>query len=146
MTTTPPILRNSALTAPVAVALAWAIWGPEHALAAALTSALLLGNLWSLSILGPRIVQGVAAPGGDPWLGLWAGAIAAKFLLVAGAFVALAKLLPPVGMAMGFLPMLIGPFVTALQLARADTAPGSAPGPDPLLPGPRPGDARFGDT
>lgn len=134
MTNTPPILRNSALTVPVVVAAAWAVWGPDHALAAALSSALLLANLWSLSVLGPRVVEGVAAPGGDPWLGLWAAAIAAKFLLLAGAFVALARLLPPVGMAVGFVPMLLGTFLTALQLARAQAAGTSPAGPSPVAP------------
>lgn len=120
MTTSPPILRNSLLTAPVAVLLAWALWGPDHAAAAAASTGLIAANLWVLSVLGPRVVSGFATEEPDPWLTLWVGAIAAKFLLLVGAFMVLLRYLPPLGVAMGFVPMLAGALVTALQLARLD--------------------------
>ena len=128
MTNSPPILRNSLLTAPVAVLLAWALWGSDHALAAAVSSALIAANLWVLSVVGPRVVSGFASEEPDPWLTLWVGAIASKFLLLVGAFLVLLRFLPPLGVAMGFVPMLAGALVTALQHARLDesTAVGEA--------------------
>ena len=120
MTTSPPILRNSLLALPVAVGVAWAAWGPDHALAAAASTGLIAANLWTLSVLGPRVVEGFATEEPDPWLTLWVGAIAATFLLLVGAFLVLLRFLPPAGVAMGFVPLLVGALVTALQLARLE--------------------------
>ena len=118
MTQNPPILPNSALCVPLAVALGF-LWGLEGAATALLSSLVVLSNLWVLSILGPRLVaavareeQGVAA--------LCGAAIVAKFVLVAGIYVWMAKHLPPQAIALGFLPMLGGTLITALVLARAD--------------------------
>jgi hypothetical protein len=118
MTTNPPILPNSALVVPIAVALGF-LWGPDTAATALLSSIVSLSNLWVLSILGPRLVsaiareeQGIAA--------LCAVAIAGKFLLVAAIYAWMAQHLPPYGIALGFLPMLGGTLITALVIARAD--------------------------
>ena len=123
-TTTPPILRNAALAMPVAVGIA-ALWGPDHALAATVSGLLVLANLWVLSILGPRLVTAVAR---EELSGLWAAALAAKFLLLAAALVGLVKVLPPLGIALGFVPLLAGTLITAIQLAQQeqDSAPGEA--------------------
>lgn len=118
MTTNPPILANSVLVAPFAVALGF-LWGLETAATALLSSVVALTNLWVLSILGPRLVraiardeQGVAA--------LCGAAIVAKFLLVAAIYAWMAQHLPPYGIALGFVPMLGGTLITAVVIARAD--------------------------
>lgn len=118
MTTNPPILRNSALSLPLAVACGAAHSG-EAAVAAALSSLLVLGNLWVLSVVGPRLVKSLA-DGEFP--GFWASALAAKFFLLLGGFVALTRVLPPFGVAMGFVPLLVGTLVTAVQLAQAEAS------------------------
>jgi hypothetical protein len=97
-----------------------------HGLGAVLASLLLLGNFWVLGTLGPRVVTGLAAPEGDPWLALWVGAIAAKFFLLVAAFVWLAQTFPAAGVAVGFLPILLGTLAAAVQMAReAEAASGS---------------------
>lgn len=118
MTTNPPILRNSALALPVAVALGAAHSG-EGALGAGLASLLVLGNLWVLSVVGPRLVKSLA-DGEFP--GLWAAALVAKFFLLVGGFVGLVQVLPPIGVAMGFVPLMVGTLATAVQLAQAEAA------------------------
>ena len=125
MTTHPPILRSSALALPLVVGPAFAV-SVGHGLGAVLASLLLLGNFWVLGTLGPRVVTGLAAPEGDPWLALWVGAIAAKFFLLVAAFVWLAQTFPAAGVAVGFLPILLGTLAAAVQMAReAEAASGS---------------------
>lgn len=114
MTTNPPILRNCALALPVAIGLG-ALWGADHALAAAASGLLVLANLWVLTILGPRLVTSIAR---EELSALWAAALVAKFLLLAGGLLALLKVLPPLGLAFGFVPLLVGTLITALQLAK----------------------------
>lgn len=117
MTNHPPILRNSVLVLPLAVVPAFSV-STGHGVGATVSALLLLGNLWVLSTLGPRVVSGLARPDGDPWLGLWVGAIGAKFFLLVGAFLWLAQTFPAAAVAVGFLPILLGTLVTAVQLAR----------------------------
>src|SRR5687767_10649692 len=117
MTNNPPILRNSALVAPFAVGVGF-FFGPSTALAAAISSGVVLLNLWVLSVLGPRLVQAIAR--NEPGAGLFAAALVAKFLLVALATIWMASTLPPIGVALGFVPLLGGTLVTAIELARAD--------------------------
>lgn len=118
MTNNPPILQNSALVVPLAVG-AGLFWGTDTALTALLSSIVALSNLWVLSILGPRLVMAIARE--EQGMAVLCGAgITAKFLFVAAAYVWMAKTLPPVGVALGFLPMLGGTLITAVILAKAD--------------------------
>jgi hypothetical protein len=120
MTKQPPILQSSALVVPFAVALGL-LWGRDTAVATLLSSIVALSNLWVLSILGPRMVT--AAARDEQGMALICGAgITAKFLLVCALYVWMAKTLPPIGVAFGFVPMLGGTLITALILARADDA------------------------
>jgi hypothetical protein len=124
-TTNPPILRNSALALPAAVALA-ALWGGDHAVAAAISGLLTLANLWVLTVVGPRLVTAIAR---EELSALWAAALVAKFILLTGALIGLLRILPPLGLALGFVPLVLGTLVTALQLAaleQDDPAPGEA--------------------
>jgi hypothetical protein len=117
MTNHPPILRYSALALPLAIGPAfWVSLG--HGVGATLSAVLLLVNFWVLATLGPRVVAGFAAEEGDPWLALWVGALGAKFALLVGAFVWLASTFPPVAVAIGFLPILLGTLGAAVQMAR----------------------------
>jgi len=113
-TNTSPILRNSTLVLPVA-ALGAAVLSWDHAAGAAASGALMLANLWALSVLGPRLVVAIAR---DEPVGLWVAALVAKFALVAVALVLLAKIVPPIAIAIGFVPLLAGTLITALQLAQ----------------------------
>ena len=124
MTTNPPILRNCALALPVAIGVA-ALWGADHALAAAASGLLVLANLWVLTVLGPRFVTALAR---EEISALWAAALLAKFILLAGLLIGLVKVLPPLGLAFGFIPLLIGTLATALQLAQEEAAQDSAHG------------------
>jgi hypothetical protein len=118
MTTNPPILRNSLLATPVAV-LAGLVSSVPDAFAALVSTGVVLGNLWVLGVLGPRLVTSVAQ--GESTV-LWVGALLAKIVVVIGVFVAMLQVLPPFGLAMGFLPMLVGTLVTGVQLARLEEA------------------------
>jgi hypothetical protein len=90
----------------------------NDAVAALVSSAVVLGNLWILSVLGPRLVKSIAREESPV---LWVAAILAKFVLLMVLFVAMLKVLPPFGLVMGFLPMLVGTLVTGIQLAREET-------------------------
>lgn len=117
-TMTPPILRNFVLASPIAI-LGAAPLGVDHVVAAALSTALVMANLWALSILGPRLVQSVAK---ESFPGLWLAALGAKFTLIAMALVGMVKFLPLMGIALGFVPLVIGTLVTGLQLAQQQAA------------------------
>ena len=117
MTTNPPILANSAKIVPVAVALGLA-WDLQTAAAALLSSLVVLLNLWVLSLLGPMLVRDLAKE--DPRAGLWAAALLAKFVLMAAAYAWMARSVPPIGVALGFLPMVGGTLLTAVMLALAE--------------------------
>lgn len=116
MTTNPPILRNSLLATPLAVVAGLAISVPD-AFAALVSSVVILANLWILGVLGPRLVTSLAR---DESPTLWVVALLAKFVLLIVVFVAMLQVLPPFGLAMGFLPMLVGTLATGIQLARAE--------------------------
>jgi hypothetical protein len=121
-TTHLPILRCSALSAPFAV-LGSAVFGPGAVAAAAVSSLVVLVNLWVLAVLGPRLVGSLAANDGegDGTAGLWAAALCGKFVLILAVFVGLVQVLPPVGLAMGFLSIPAGTVVAALLPARSDS-------------------------
>jgi hypothetical protein len=119
MTKTPPILRNSALSIPLGV-VAGAFMSWPDAASALVSSLVVIGNLWVLSVLSPRALEALARSaegesGAD--VGLWMGAIAAKFVLLLLLYLAMLQFLPPFGLAMGFVPMLVGVLVTGIQLA-----------------------------
>ena len=116
MTTNPPILKNSALVLPFAVAVG-ALWGIDFAIAAAASGLLALANLWVLSVLGPRLVTAIAR---EEFSALWVAALVAKFILLAALLVGMVQFLPPLGIALGFVPLLVGTLITAVQLAQAD--------------------------
>lgn len=115
-TTTPPILRNCAFASPLAILVAIPL-GMDHVVAAAISTSLVLANLWALSILGPRLVQSVAK---ETFAGLWLAALGAKFILIAAILVGLVQVLPPLGVALGFVPLMVGTLVTGLQLAQLE--------------------------
>jgi hypothetical protein len=103
-----------------------ALLGVDHAVAAGVAGALVLLNLWVLSVLGPRVVRSLAR--GEPPT-LWVAAIGAKFVLFVGAFVLLLKALPPLGIALGFVPLLAGTLITGIWLAAQDEdSPEAEPG------------------
>lgn len=89
------------------------------AVAALVSSVAVLANLWILSVLGPRLVKSIAREESPV---LWVVAILAKFVLLMVLFVAMLKVLPPFGLAMGFVPMLVGTLITGIQLAREEEA------------------------
>lgn len=137
MMTTPQILRNSVLSIPVGV-LAGACASWEDAGAALLSSIVCVANLWSLSILTERAIDALASqqgpepldgqePGaearGDGFASaLWFGAIAAKFILLLLLYWGMLQVLPPFGLAMGFVPLMVGIFITGLLQARTQTS------------------------
>jgi hypothetical protein len=118
MTTDPPILRNSALATPFALAVG-ALFGWDHVLAAAVSSAVLVGNLWVLSILGPPLVRSLAR-GTQP--ALWVAALLAKFVLLFGVYALLFQFLPPLGLGLGVVTLMMGTLLTGLELARRETS------------------------
>src|SRR5262245_4678605 len=113
MTNNPPILRNSLLALPVAplVGLTSSV---TDAVAALLSGLMVVGNLWVLSVLAPRLIRSIAR-GESP--ALWMAALLAKFALLVLLWGALLRNLPALGLVMGFLPMLVGTLVTGLQYA-----------------------------
>lgn len=116
MNSTPelPLLRNCALSWPVAVGVA-AGWGSQHALAAGICGGLVIGNLWLLSVLGSKLVEAIAKE--DSSAALWMAALLAKFLLFAGLLALAGRTLPPLGLALGFVPLLLGTLLTGIELA-----------------------------
>jgi hypothetical protein len=119
----PPILRFSALAAPLAVA-AGAAWGTDVALAAAISAGLALTNLWAWSVLGPRLVGSLAADDGGS--GLFAAALATKTLLVLGLVAwLLVSGWSPVGLALGLVPLPIGTLLAALLVRPPAAAEGA---------------------
>jgi hypothetical protein len=123
MTKTPPILRNSALSIPLGV-IAGAFMSWPDAGSALVSSLVVIGNMWVLSVLSPRALEALARSaegeaGGD--VALWMGAIAAKFVLLLLLYLAMLQFLPPFGLAMGFVPMLVGVLITGIQLALAES-------------------------
>jgi len=115
MTTELPILRSVLISAPVAVAGA-ALLGADEALAATVSAGVVLLNLGIMAVLGPRLVGSVAADDGQA--ALWGAALCAKFLLLLGIYAGLVRILPPVGLAIGFVPLLLGTLLAALVSAR----------------------------
>ena len=112
------IVKNCALALPLGV-VAGALYGAEHALAAGLSSLVLLANLWALSVLGPRVVHSLAR-GESPVF--WMVAIGAKFVLLMAIFLGLVRVLPAIGLAMGFVPLIVGTLATGIVLGLAEAA------------------------
>jgi hypothetical protein len=119
MTTDLPIVPCVLLAAPLAVAGA-AFLGPAAAGAAAFSAAVVLVNLWSLSVLGPRLVASIASDDGQAWL--WAAALCAKFVLLLALYAGMARVLSPAGLAIGLVPLPLGTLLAALAAARAPPA------------------------
>lgn len=131
MTTTLPILKNSALAIPLGIVIG-AFAGPADAVAALVSSLVVIGNLWLLHILSARALAALArqysekSPGDDSGesgaeVMLWMGALGAKFVLLLLLYLGMLKFLSPFGLAMGFVPMLVGVLVTGIQLALAES-------------------------
>ncbi|MBX2799383.1 MAG: hypothetical protein KTR31_17035 [Myxococcales bacterium] len=116
--TNPPIFRNSILTWPVGVAIGAAI-GTDYALAAGVSGALCVANIWVLSVLGPRLVSSVAK---EEFAGMWLAALGAKFVILAGLLLALVRIFPPLGVGLGFVPLLLGTLITGIGLAQEENA------------------------
>lgn len=129
------LLRNCALSWPVAVGVA-ALWSTPHAIAAGLSGAAVLLNLWLLSVLSGKLVEGIARE--DSSTGLWMAALFAKFILFAGLLAAVGRFFPLLGVALGFLPLTLGILVTGIEIAVRqppdfDTT-GDGPPVDPAVP------------
>lgn len=120
MTTHPPILRNSVLATPITLGVA-AGFGVEHAIAAGVSSAVVLLNLWVLSILVPPMTRALAR--GEPTAGLWGAALIAKFVLLFGTYYLLFRVLPPFGLGLGFVSLMVGTLITGIELAWQDRSP-----------------------
>ncbi len=125
-TTQPPLLRNAALSLPIAVVVG-ALWGVEHAFAAAVCGAVVLGNLWMLSVLAPRVVHSVSR-GESP--ALWVGMLGLKFVVLTAIVLGMARYFPPLGVALGFLPMVLGTLATGVQMAQEEALHEAEPTPD----------------
>lgn len=122
-TNDPPILRNSALATPfVALAVALAL-GVDQAFATLVGSALVLTNIWVLSVLGPRLVNALAK---ERDATIWMIALLAKFVVLVGVFLLLFRLLPAFGLMLGFASLMIGTLGTGLELALRESAAESA--------------------
>jgi hypothetical protein len=115
----PPILRNSALAAPLVVLGVALTLGAGDAVGAAIGSAVVLVNLWVLSVLGPRLVKALAR---DESTVLWMVALAAKFVLLIGTFFVLLRTVSPFGLMLGFVPLMVGALGTGMQLALQESA------------------------
>jgi hypothetical protein len=107
------------------------VLGVDQGIACLVGSAAVLGNVWVLSILGPRLV-GALARGRDPWL--WSVALFAKFFLVIGLFLLMYRVLPAFGLLLGFVPLMLGTLATGLQLAAREDSIPSDGGPRPPAP------------
>jgi len=124
----PPILRNSALATPVVVLAVALVRGPWEAVGTLVGSAVVLGNLWVLSILGPRLISALANER-DPTV--WMASLLAKFVLLIGLFLLLFKVLPAFGLMLGFVSLMLGTLATGLELAIREQAGESAGDGDP---------------
>jgi hypothetical protein len=95
------------------------VYDQQIGIAAAISGVLVLFNLWLYSVLGPRLVTAVARQEG---LGLWGAALLAKMVLMVGSVWLLLTFLPPQGVALGFVPLMLGTLATGVQLAMSDQA------------------------
>lgn len=109
-----PLLRNCAVCWPVAVGVA-SLWGVDHAVAAGISGAVVVLNLWLLSVLSGKLVEGIARE--DQRTALWMAALFAKFALFAGLLVFVGRSFPLLGVAFGFLPLMLGTLVTGIEIA-----------------------------
>jgi len=108
------LLRNCAVSWPVAVGVA-ALWSWPHAIAAGISGAIVVANLWTLSVLSGKLVEGIARE--DQSTALWTAALFAKFALFAGLLVLVGRSLPLLGVALGFLPLMLGTLLTGIEIA-----------------------------
>jgi hypothetical protein len=129
-TNDPPILRYGALSAPAVAICVGAVLGLEHGAGTAVGSAVVLTNFWVLSVLGPRVVASVAR---DEPPTFWVLALLAKFVVLIGGFFLLFQVLPPFGLLLGFVPMVVGTLAAGIHHGlreaaseRAVGSPGSA--------------------
>jgi len=111
MTTTPPILRNSALAWPLTVCLA-AMFGLPTAAAAGASGLLCVVNLAALAIVGPRFIDSLARSEGG---GLWGPLLVLKTAVVIAVLVRLLEWLPPLGIGLGLSSLMFGALMTALS-------------------------------
>ncbi|MEN0064172.1 MAG: hypothetical protein AAGA48_18625 [Myxococcota bacterium] len=108
------VLRNCALCWPAGVAVA-SFWGMSYAIAAGVGGALVIGNLWLLSRLSGKLVEGFANE--DASIGLWIAVLLVKFIVFLGLFLAVGASLPLFGLALGFVPLMLGILATGIELA-----------------------------
>ncbi len=129
-----PLLRNCAVSWPVAVGVA-AFWSPAHAIATGISGGLVIANLWLLSVLSSKLVEGIARE--DARTALWMAALFAKFALFAGLLALVGRSFPLLGVAFGFLPLLLGTLLTGIEIALKEPADfdttGDGPA-DPVVP------------
>ncbi|MEM6925289.1 MAG: hypothetical protein AAF602_00055 [Myxococcota bacterium] len=114
-----PLLRNCAISWPIAVGVAL-LWGIDHAVAAGISGAVVVANLWLLSVLSSKLVEGIARE--DPRTALWMAALFAKFALFAGLLLLVGRSFPLLGVAFGFLPLLLGTLLTGIEIAVKEPA------------------------
>lgn len=115
----PPILPYSAVAILPVAAMVWLSIDLPHALGSVVGSAVVLFNLWLLSVLGPRLVASLA---GDRSPVMWLLALFAKFVLLIAVFFSLFRVLPPYGLLLGFVPMLVGTLAAGVRMALAESA------------------------
>lgn len=122
----PPILRYGALSVPVVALCSGAALGLDHGVGTAVGSGVVLLNFWVLSVLGPRVVASLAR---EEIPTFWVMALVAKFVVLIGLFFLLFQILPPFGLLLGFVPVMLGTLAAGvhhgLQEAAAERAAAS---------------------
>lgn len=112
-TTTTPLLRNVAICIPLTVGgAAW--FDAAIALGAVASSLLVLANLTILSVLVPGILRAIASQRSPALL---MGLVLVKFVLFTVLLLWLTRTFPPMGVVLGFVPMVLGTLITGIELA-----------------------------
>ena len=106
------LLRNAALCVPVSVGLG-VLWSWDHAVAALISCLVVVVNLWVLSILGPRVVMSLSKQQNPTF---WMALLGLKFIVLACVLIVLVRGYPPVGVALGFVPLVLGGLITGIEL------------------------------
>lgn len=119
------LLRNVALSWPLAVGASALLWGGAHAAGAAITGALVVGNLWVLRLLSSKFVEGVARESAAT--SLWGLALLAKFAVFAGLLLWVGDSVPVLGLAVGFAPLVLGALFTGIEIAIREPADFTVP-------------------
>lgn len=118
MTTTTPLLRNVAVCIPLTVGIA-GLFDVQVAIGATASGLLVLANLLALRWLVSGIVTAVAEQRSPVLLMSLA---VAKFVLFTVLLLAISRAVPPMGLVLGFVPMVAGTLLTGIELALRESA------------------------